>query len=252
MDPLGYNIMDESVKNFIEDNIDLIENNEFEKFFEIAYSNSVTVTISDFTTVFVDAGINFLDHMKSVPAWCFNNLRNIDTIVLPHNIESVEFSAFYGSSLKNISIPDSVKSIDHHAFTKTNLTSIVFPKSCSVVERAACSDCLYLKTATFEGNAEIGYSLFENCTQLETVEFKEGLKQLPSNTFKECTSLKDVYLPNSIEIIDTAFHKCSLVTIHYNGTMQEWSDIIKLRWKKIWCKKVICTDGIVRNGGVVV
>ena len=63
---------------------------------------------------------------------------------------------------------------------------------------------------------------FENCTNLETVNWPSGTTKILNDMFKNCTSLKPMTLPSTITIIsDTAFEDCpKTFKIIHNGTNQ--------------------------------
>lgn len=44
--------------------------------------------------------------------------------------------------------------------------------------------------------------MFDGCTSLETVKIEEGVRELSYGMFYNCSSLKDIYIPSTVEKID--------------------------------------------------
>ena len=60
---------------------------------------------------------------------------------------------------------------------------------------------------------KIGYNVFQDCTNLEEVEFSEGLEQIGAYSFQNCKSLKKIILPDSVtKVGNSAFDGCNAVT----------------------------------------
>ena len=76
-----------------------------------------------------------------------------------------------------------------------------------------------------------------------------------SATFRNCTSLVSVTIPNTIELINTyVFENCtSLTIINYEGTIEEWNSIEKSGfWNNNTGSYIVyCTDGQIAKDGTV-
>ena len=68
-----------------------------------------------------------------------------------------------------------------------------------------------------------GFSVFQNCTSLETVVLPNTLTNISTNVFNGCTSLKSVVLSTSLSALDAStFAGCtSLETVSFVGTPSE-------------------------------
>jgi hypothetical protein len=90
---------------------------------------------------------------------------------------------------------------------------------------------------------------FDNCVNLEIFRSNKHLMLIGAYAFRNNYNLKSVYLENELRTIGAeAFYNCyKLKEIHYNGTMQEWYDILKVASNNPWypnsLEKIICTDG---------
>ena len=120
------------------------------------------------------------------------------------------------------------------------------------IKYLAFSYCHSLESITIPNSVTtIGGSTFKECDSLTSITLPNGLKAIDFWTFSQCSSLTSITIPNSVNYIGfRAFEKCkSLNTIQYDGTMQQWKDISKQRWRKgVPAKVVHCTDGDVKLG----
>ena len=68
----------------------------------------------------------------------------------------------------------------------------------------------------------LGEGIFAECPSLTTITFNTpNIKVLPTRAFENCTSLKQVDLPNRLEVVGVnAFHHCSLETITFPNTLK--------------------------------
>ncbi len=137
--------MTQQQKQYIEQNIDLIENNRWEEFFEPA-----PVGLG---SVLYEAGIDFMTKMRKIPDWVFFG-SNIEDMAIPDGVTTVGYAAFAGcKNLTSIIIPESVTSIGYEAFSHcTSLTSINIPESVTSISSLAFFYCTSLKSITIPNN----------------------------------------------------------------------------------------------------
>lgn len=111
---------------------------------------------------------------------------NRNTFQIKEGTIGIGSSVFSGcTSLENVEIPNGVTIIGSNAFYNcTSLTSIEIPGS---VE-------------------SIGASAFSNCSGLTNINIQEGVKNIGngtgnSNVFNNCTSIQEIVIPSTVEII---------------------------------------------------
>ena len=70
--------------------------------------------------------------------------------------------------------------------------------------------CTSLKRVVIPSSIKcIGKKAFYNCTELKSVELREGLEKIMESAFGNCTSLEQISVPSSVkEIASDAFHTC--------------------------------------------
>lgn len=134
---------------------------------------------------------------------------DISEISIPENIKKIGTKAFIGSSIKRLVIPESVEEVQ-----------IIGAHSCleEVVIRSAetnLSGGFYaaerLKHVVLpEGMTEIPTGLFSNCSALEEIVLPKSVTKIGASAFSYCTALKKIDLSNITEIGEGAFSGCVL------------------------------------------
>lgn len=82
--------------------------------------------------------------------WEVNNLTKL---VVPETVETIEYCAFYSSSIKVFVLPSSLKTIGSQAFDCNNdLETLVIPENVEVFE-GGLGQCRELRSLYFKGNA---------------------------------------------------------------------------------------------------
>lgn len=107
----------------------------------------------------------------------FDRRNDIVSITIPNTVEYIELCAFQGcENITEIKLPSSLKSIEGYAF----------------------ADCKSLKEIEIPCNLVSG-EIFNGCTKLEKVIFKEGVTTIsPGAFFQNCPSLTYIYIPSSV------------------------------------------------------
>lgn len=115
---------------FLSQNLDLIENNDFDKLYDSLHTG---IKIEDLTDALLQANIDFLSYMHKVPEASFWRV-NIENITIPGNIEIIGRKAFALSEVHKVYIEEGVKEISNHAFTFChNLSYMNIPKSITYI-----------------------------------------------------------------------------------------------------------------------
>jgi hypothetical protein len=146
--------MNTEQKQYIEQNIHLIDDNRWEEFFQDAPEGM--------GLLLYETGINFLEDVSKI----FTNMftcSDLTEIVIPDNIMSIETKAFFScDSLMSVTIGDSVENISEYAFTFCpRLTSINIPISVVNIDfRAFCHCGNLTKVVVNNPVAKFGYEVF--------------------------------------------------------------------------------------------
>lgn len=189
--------------------------------------------------------IRIPDGITVIGETAFQGMNNIETVYIPDGVELISEGAFSGcKNLKSIRIPDGIETIDRDVFNGCiNLKNIKFPDSVKNIEAGAFAGCTSLESVNIPQNTELlPWRIFEGCTSLKyiiipsrvkTIEdcaFAEctslegikfdcmrsegdpalGINRIGMNAFRNCTSLKSISIPETVEFIgNQAFRGCS-------------------------------------------
>ena len=139
--------------------------------------------------------------------------------------------------LQTVQVPEGITEIGESAFSRTGLQEAVLPASLRRLGRDAFAGCRQLRAVSLpEGLVTIGWGVFQNCDQLESitipasverispfafrgctrltgVRFLGGVRTIENLAFADCKQLREVVLPEGTERIEgSAFSGCSSLT----------------------------------------
>lgn len=156
----------------------------------------------------------------------FSNCSNLESIVIPKNIEDIEIGAFIECpSLTTITVDS--ENIHYRSqndciiVMNSNILWVAPNKNISIPD-----DVEIIAQRAFEGRDKITKieiigsnlwsiknSAFERCTGLEEVTIGDSVTEIGVYAFRECTNLTEVVIPGRVENIGyMAFGDCSRLT----------------------------------------
>ena len=180
-------------------------------------------------------------NLKIIGYSAFEGCTSLTQIDIPEGCTKIGDHAFAGSGLTSLTIPKNVESIEWGFVADCKyLTSLTVDKSnkiydsrdnCNAIIKTADNEIIAgckrtvipstvklidddafgssPKVFYIEGIYSIGYSAFENNTELEEVTIEEGCVFLGYQTFKNCTNLKIVSIPKTIDYATKCFQGCT-------------------------------------------
>ena len=130
--------------------------------------------------------------VRAIGTQAFFNCRALKSVALPHTLVTIGESAFFRTSLQDVTIPDSVVTLEKEAFLQ----------------------CLSLKSVKLSKNLKtIGDSAFDYCRSLTSIELPDGLTTIGNNAFDAC-SLTGVSIPDSVTSLgENSFYGCPLTSL---------------------------------------
>lgn len=162
-----------------------------------------------------------------------NNFRNLNTLDL-------EFANFtndddlvnlkFMDNLKTITFPRTTTNIPQQCLTTASckIEHVIIPDNDSrSVKIGAQAFGESLKTVKLgkvdkNGNSQLLQYAFEHCTNLTSVDFGYGWKEIGTQAFFGCTALKDIVLPEGVEYIRYgAFSGSAIEAIHLPNTLKK-------------------------------
>lgn len=153
-----------ALKEFVEKNIHLIEENRFKELYIIAEIDP-DLEIYDLTTLLYAADIYPLKELDYVPSEFMmgthlNAPQSVDLSSLIH-IKHIESYAFgHNHNLKEIILPPNLETIGSAAFIDSGLEKIIIPKSVRAIGDLVFMDCRNLSEVIIEGKPNIGLNAF--------------------------------------------------------------------------------------------
>ena len=133
---------------------------------------------NSFSDNYLSTSVSFTQNLLSVTENYFNMSKSKKRL----------FNYLGSPSLKEMVIPDSIKVICDNSISGFHIQNL---------------------TLTL-GLKKIGYSNFQNCTDLIEVRIPDSVIELGSDAFYGCKSLQKVYLSNSLKTISSfSFNKCT-------------------------------------------
>ncbi|MCM1556692.1 MAG: leucine-rich repeat domain-containing protein [Anaeroplasma bactoclasticum] len=152
--------------------------------------------------------------IKNIGEGAFSGCINLTSINLPNTLESIWDNAFYNcTSLTEITIPSGVKYIGGGTFEKSGLKTISLHKEIQEIRGDAFKNCINLTEVIIGTKGNI----LETC----------NLEWIGRDAFYNCSSLKNIYLPKSIEKIESsAFKGCHLDNVYFkSNNANDWLGI---------------------------
>lgn len=164
--------MNDKLKDFIEQNIDLIEENKFEELYSKIPTYQVTSYsfICGLSLALLKAGINPLQYMSTVPKY-FLFESNVATIDVPVGVQQIDNDAFaYCEQLTEVSLPEGLSVIGDAAFYMcSNLTTLILPSTLTQIQDGAFGWCDKLVNIHFRGTVDQWLHVNEEDDSLRTV-----------------------------------------------------------------------------------
>lgn len=246
--------MNDKLKNFINENLDLINENSKESWEEI-YSKKIGFAIKgEFTRMILDSGINDPAEIMGYIPRSYLRESSISNYKIPNNVTLISDVAFSNcKSMTSITIPNSVTSIGEHAFQHCfSLTNVVIPDSVTHIGNNAFYGCVSLKNVIIPDSiTSVGFSVFSLCYGLKSVVIGNNVTSIDNYAFSNCDSLMRVVIGSGVTSIGgLVFTGCkNLKEIQYKGTTKQAITNLKVKNKK-WregsaIEKIICTDGVI-------
>lgn len=221
--------MDLALKQFIEDNIELIEQNTYHSWQEV-YSNLEEYDGSDlpgeFGKCMLDAGINPCEVLGYVPRRFLQFQKDVTNFEIPDNCTYIGMGAFEDTSIEHIEIPLSVIEVDPLAFAGSKLKEIILPDSVNSVRNGAFHSCQQLEKVDLSSVDILGDDIFEDCINLREVILPSNLRSLDPSVFHNCTGLEEIVFLGTVQsfknIISEGRYPYRTFTIHCIDGDYKW------------------------------
>ncbi len=160
--------------------------------------------------------------------WLFAACFNLQSIVLPRNLERIGDLTFNRTAIKSIEFPASLTTIGVGAFTASKLENVYIPATVKNFGRYAFFHCESLKSVNIQCE-KTGSVAFSGCISLTDVTISVGCKYIADSCFVYCDNMRE---------------------ITYGGTLAQWAEVGKGHlWdghggvQESMLERIQCTDG---------
>ncbi len=214
-------------KAIMSDNVEIIGN---EAFAECKSLNSIIIPskVTELRNTFIGCvrldNITIPGNVQSLHQ-AFNGCTSLKNIILSNGIVTLGYASFCNcTSLNTIVIPESVTEIGEECFSWSGLIHLDLPKQIVKIGGGAFKGTS-ITSINLPNDTTVFLDWFYACESLVSFIIPEGTVEIGREAFAHCSSLKIVYMPKSIKLInDNAFIYCADdFCIQYAGTMEEWS-----------------------------
>lgn len=138
------------LEEFINQYIDLIDQNKWFVLFEEARSLLSNNARAELINMLQEAEIPFLSYMSKING-----------------------NLFYSSHITSIELPDNIRYIGAHSFANSSLHAIKINDGCQTIDTSAFIRCVFLRDVSLPNSLQsIGRGAFGNCPNLENIEYR--------------------------------------------------------------------------------
>ena len=155
---------------------------------------------------------------------------SFENVIIPYQykgsvVTGIGFRAFYNhTEVKTCELPQGLETVEYSAFNGCGITEITIPESLKIAYRFSFSNCKNLTTVNWNAiNCAGGDSdsdddrIFGSCDNLTTINFGNNVKRIPADAFYYCNSIISVTIPESVTSIEgCAFEGCHKLIEVYN------------------------------------
>ena len=152
--------------------------------------------------------------LTEIGMYAFYNIDDTKSITFPASLKKIGKYAFYGNEYGNIVFNEGLEVIEEHAFDNSKkVKDITLPNSIVSVGKAAFRNCLLLQSVSSNSTSytALAEHTFKYCTKLTTVNLP-NVTEIKESAFEGCTSLASYDMPNIKKIGETAFRNCTGMT----------------------------------------
>ena len=143
----------------------------------------------------------FADGIKVIPTGVFQKCDTLKEVTLPESVTEIGAHAFEQcSSLTKIDLHEGIEVLDYYAFSGTGLTEITIPSTLKTT-LLPFDNSSVTKAVFADGIKTIPLSVFQNCKNLKEVTIPESVTEIESHAFESCSALNEIVLPSKLKSI---------------------------------------------------
>ncbi len=158
------------------------------------------------------------DGITEIKEYAFQKCEKLTQITIPASVTSIGNCAFNGSGLTSITLPENLTFLGANALRETPLKEITIPKELTTMcdNLGGNHGALYessVETVTFEDGTEtIPAWACHGAKKMTSVVIPDSVTKIEEHAFEECTSLKEISIPDAVTYIGNGTFKASGLT----------------------------------------
>lgn len=245
--------MNTYLKQFIEENITLIENQMYDELYYQAQAHGSPIEYSGCGGL-----TQCLHQINLYPEYDFKELPEqflaqapqvIPNYIIPNNVQKISKKFGWRSRIQNLTIGKNVLELAEQSLYDINdLTYIELPPSIKTIGEGALCLNDSLEKIIFNCNIdEIPRDCCYANRALTKVDLPKNLKCIRYRAFGSCDNLNNITLPKTlVNIENEAFAYCyTLNNLSYNGRIADWKSVAigKNAFYDVPAKTIRCSDG---------
>ena len=138
--------------------------------------------------------------LETIETQAFESSELPNGIVIPGSVRKIKDVAFHGCGWKNIIIPEGVEYIGPGSFQVNYATEVSLPSTLKHIDEKAFLENDFEKVALPEGLRSLGHQAFVGCIYLKEIVIPDSVEVHPY-AFYQCTGLEKVTFPEDLQII---------------------------------------------------
>lgn len=173
------------------------------------------------TTITSFDELQYFTGLTTIGSYAFSNCRGLTSIEIPNSVTSIGSCAFQNcSGLTSLTIGEGLESVNSDAFKGcNNIATLEYHCKWAYGGWFNCKESL---SQLILGDEVESVSGFDGCTDLISVDFGNGLKNIGSDAFQNCSSLSSISIPNNVKTLSSsAFWGCgNLISVSIGSGLE--------------------------------
>lgn len=146
----------------------------------------------------------------------FYACKKLTSLKMPEGMKAIGNNAFYNcTSITELTLNEGLESIGSKAFYSVKMKSLEIPSTVKKIGEGAFFYCSAITGDVVlpEGLTEISSELFRNCSNITGVKIPDSVTSIGDNAFYYCQKISSINIPNKVTTIgDGAFYSMKLIT----------------------------------------
>lgn len=162
--------------------------------------------------------------LKSIGQQAFSGCTSLTQITIPEGVTTLDTSCFAGcTSLCSVSLPQTALNYGKHVFSRcSSLDHLELPAKLTRIPDGILKMTPIRSITIPEGVTQIGSDAFRECTELTSICFPEGLERICSYAFENCKALKEIEFTGDPAFYEAGCFNGVTATAYYPAWNTNW------------------------------